>query len=74
MIKSSCLFLVFLVVSIFFSSSTFADPLLSERYPEPWKEDLNVEITKVLVTKKIKDCGEYKYRLELSHFNGQFFH
>ena len=34
----------------------------SARYPGPWREDLNVEITKTLVAKKVKGCGEYKYR------------
>jgi hypothetical protein len=39
-----------------------SDMPLSERYPGPWREDVNIGITKALAAKKIRDCGQYKYR------------
>lgn len=56
--KSLCIYTALILVA----ESAFADLPLSERYPGPWKEDFNVDITKALVAKGIKECGEYKYR------------
>lgn len=35
---------------------------LSERYPGPWQEDFNLGISKALAGKKIRGCGQYKFR------------
>lgn len=44
---------------------------LSERYPSPWQEDLNMDITKALASKDIRGCGWYKYR-ESSNNRGEY--
>jgi hypothetical protein len=35
---------------------------LVERYPAPWREEFDVGITKTLISKGIRGCGQYKYR------------
>ena len=35
---------------------------LEEVFPMPWAEDVSLGITQALVAKKIRICGEYKYR------------
>lgn len=44
---------------------------LSERYPEPWQEDVSISITKTLASQQIRGCGEYKYR-ESSRNKGEY--
>lgn len=34
----------------------------NSEYPGPWKDDLNVDISRAFVTKKIRGCGEYRYK------------
>jgi len=35
---------------------------LEQRYPGPWRTDVNLDITKALAANKVRVCGEYKYR------------
>ncbi len=35
---------------------------LLEKYPGPWRNDVNVKIIRTLEKNKIRDCGQYKYR------------
>jgi hypothetical protein len=35
---------------------------LSERYSGSWQEEFNIGISKLLVSKKISGCGQYKFR------------
>ena len=57
----------------FFLSACKAEPepTPSVRYPEPWREEFNVGITKTLAAKHIKGCGQYKYR-ESSKDKGEY--
>ncbi|VWD62332.1 hypothetical protein BCO71033_06743 [Burkholderia contaminans] len=43
-------------------SSTAAAVTVAERYPAPWREDFNLEISKSLAWNKVRGCGEFKYR------------
>lgn len=38
------------------------EPTMSGRYPGPWIEDFNIDITKVLMANNVRTCGQYKYR------------
>ena len=44
---------------------------LNERYPAPWRDEFNMEITRALASSKIRGCGEYKYR-ESSRNKGEY--
>ncbi|MGY6127027.1 hypothetical protein ACW9YV_16505 (plasmid) [Paraburkholderia strydomiana] len=35
---------------------------VAERYPAPWHDDFNLEISKSLAWNKVQGCGEFKYR------------
>lgn len=50
------------LASVLITAPAIGEPSLGERYPAPWREDFNVDITKALVAKGITGCGEYKYR------------
>ena len=39
-----------------------------------WHTDFNMDVTKVLVSNKIRGCGEYKYRVNLSKRNEYLVH
>ncbi|MBB6561985.1 hypothetical protein HNP48_004687 [Acidovorax soli] len=34
----------------------------NSEYPGPWKDDLNVDISRAFVAKQIRGCGEYRYK------------
>ena len=44
---------------------------MKERYPAPWQEEFNIEISKTLVSHNVRGCGEYKYR-ESSRNRGEY--
>ena len=44
---------------------------MKERYPAPWQEEFNIEISRTLVSHSIRGCGEYKYR-ESSRNSGEY--
>ena len=61
-------FTVFFIVCIFLMGCTDSGSTkktLSEIYPEPWKDDFNVGITRALAKNKVSGCGQYKYRTSL---------
>ncbi|AME28662.2 hypothetical protein AXG89_33270 (plasmid) [Burkholderia sp. PAMC 26561] len=50
-------------VALLGASSSWSETIaVAKRYPGPWKDDFNLEITKSLAWNKVAGCGEYKYR------------
>lgn len=57
---------------VFITASTHAEKIpLSTRYPKPWRENFNLEITRSLSNKNIRGCGQYKFR-ESSKDKGEY--
>lgn len=43
-------------------------------YRGPWIEEFNPQITKALIAKQIRGCGEYKYRENARHHSEYLVH
>lgn len=54
--------ILFLFTGIFISCGKGKELSISERYPAPWIEDFNKDLTIALTQSKVTDCGQYKYR------------
>lgn len=48
-----------------------SDIPLNVRYPGPWREDFNLNISKALGAKSVSGCGQYKFR-ESSRDSGEY--
>jgi len=61
-----------LSASLFVACTPAKEPTMLERYPGPWKEDINVPIIKTLAFNKVRTCATLKYRESAQH-KGEFF-
>lgn len=50
------------IMSAFILSLTAQAETVAERYPGPWEDEFNFEITKALTKNEIGSCGHFKYR------------
>ena len=54
--------IVLVAIILAFFTGCGQDMSLEEEWSGPWKEDVNIGITKALIKNKVTLCGEYKYK------------
>lgn len=54
-----------------FLASCGPEPTLGERYPPPWRENVNIELIKALAKNRVRGCGEMWWR-ESSRNAGEY--
>jgi len=69
--KNYCFLFALLTLLVVTGCGKTADIPISQRYPGPWHDTFNKEITMALGKNNIGRCGEYKYR-ESSQDKGEY--
>ena len=56
------IYLLSILIFVLYGCSKPADMPLNELYPDPWREDFDMGISKTFIKNNINGCGQYKYR------------